>query len=226
NLFGRERDVDAIGLDPDRVWINKLGAALNDRDFVSPELMPDHFQFAFLDYAHAGGKVLFADPLLHRIVAPVERALTEPGHIQDRFSQRLAGNSAGVQRNPAKHPFAVNYRHLLSVLRCGNCAFLSGGTAAYHNQIVCCVIHYSPRFLGHMMKTSVCHLFGLLDPHHWGRGYLPAQPASGGARRSGRPRDPAENLKRGRPKNRRSARNTSAPTRDRHATPAGTMRLL
>src|SRR5262249_3794982 len=55
NLFGRERDFAAFGCDTDRVRIEKLGATLNDSDFISPELMPDHFQFAFLDYAHASG---------------------------------------------------------------------------------------------------------------------------------------------------------------------------
>src|SRR5215467_15008019 len=101
NLFGRERAFAVFGHDMDRVWVEKPGATLNDSDFVSPELMPDHIHFAFLDYAYALGEVFFTDSFFQRIVAPIECALAEPGHIQDRFSHRLARNGAGVQGHSA-----------------------------------------------------------------------------------------------------------------------------
>jgi hypothetical protein len=126
------------------VGIQKAGAALNDRDLVSAELMPDHFQFAFQDSAYASGQVFFAYPFLQRITASVESALAESGHVHDRFSHRLARNGARVKGDSAKHPLTVNDRHLLAEFRRGDGAFLSGRATADHYQVISCFIHCLP----------------------------------------------------------------------------------
>ena len=73
---------------------------------------------------------------LTEVVAAVKRPVAETGQVQDRFAQRLAGHRAAVDAHSSEHVAAVDHGHALAEFRRGNRAFLPGGTAADHDQII------------------------------------------------------------------------------------------
>ena len=76
------------------------------------------------------------DVLGDRVVAAVERALAEPGEVQDRLAQRLRRNRAGVEAHAADHLLAVDDGDLLAELRRGDRALLAGRAGADDDEVV------------------------------------------------------------------------------------------
>src|SRR5215210_5701424 len=72
-----------------------------DLDPVASELRADDVDLALDHPARAHRQVLDRDLLLDPVALPVDIALAQTGEVDDRFTQRLGRDRAGVHRDTA-----------------------------------------------------------------------------------------------------------------------------
>ena len=125
-----------VALDLEGIGVEKARVALHDGYVVPAQLRLDHFNLARHDRFRPENQVGHRDPVFQHIAAAVKGALPEAAEIQDRFPQSLAGDSAGVNADPANALLPVNDRHFFAHLGGADGAFLARRTAADHHQVV------------------------------------------------------------------------------------------
>ena len=80
-------------------------------------------------------EVVHGEIFFQRIVDAVQATLLQPGKIQGRFTERLAGHRAGVDAASSHVLRAFDDRHALTKICRLRASLLARGTAANHNQI-------------------------------------------------------------------------------------------
>ena len=114
----------------DGVVVDEPAGAGEQGDVVAGQLVADDVDLAADHVLGAGGQVGDGDVLLDPVTLPVQLALGEAGEIEHRLAQRLGGDGAGVDADPADHVAAVDDGHPAAELGRGDGGLLAAGTGS------------------------------------------------------------------------------------------------
>jgi len=95
-------------VDRQGVRVDEAGAAVEHRDAVAQELVADHLALRLDDVPRAQRDVVHGDGLLEAVALAVDRALVEPGQIEDRLPDRLRGDRPGVHARAAQRDVTLD----------------------------------------------------------------------------------------------------------------------
>ena len=136
---GRDHDLLAahgLPVDLERVLVPEAGAPVEERDAVPQQLVADDRPLLLDDVAGARGEVRDRDLVLQAVVLPVDRALPDPGEVDDRLPDRLRRDRPDVDAAPADDLAPLDERDLLPQLGRLNRSLLPSGPAANHEELV------------------------------------------------------------------------------------------
>ena len=91
--------------------------ALDHRHVVPQQLVADDVALALDHLAHAQRDVVDRDLVLQAVALAVDRALVEPGQVEDRLANRLRRDRAGVHAGAADRGVPLDQRDLATELR-------------------------------------------------------------------------------------------------------------
>src|ERR1039457_5154137 len=136
DLVGRGPADPAVAVvDVHRVRVGETAGAGQDRDPVTGQLAAHHVHLAADHVAGTGGQVADRDVVLDPVARPVHLALVQAGQVQDRLTQGLGRDRAGVQADAADHVLALDDRHPPLELRRGDGCLLAAGPRADHQHV-------------------------------------------------------------------------------------------
>jgi hypothetical protein len=135
---GAGGDDDVLGADQpfmaghlaqgDGVGVDETAGSGVEGDVVAGELAADDVDLSADHVLGTGGQVGDGDVLLQPVALPVQIALGETGEVEHRLAQRLGGNGAGVDGDPADHVGAVDDGHSAAQLGRGDGGLLATRT--------------------------------------------------------------------------------------------------
>src|SRR6266849_5152219 len=123
--------------------IDKAGRSRHDFDAIAGKLRANHIDFGLDDVECAEGEISHGDRVLHAIVDAVNALILIPRKMQDRFTDRLARDRAGIDGGSADDFQLFNERGSLSELGRLNRGALAAGPGTDNDEIV--LFHGSPR---------------------------------------------------------------------------------
>src|SRR3989454_804387 len=145
DVITSEESQAAIGHHLDRMGVNEACGAFKRDHFVAFQLRPDDLGFPSHHSLNAESQVLHRHVLFQGVVSPVEGSQLEAAKIQDRFTQGLARNGAGMDAHAPDHAFTFDDGHTLPHFGGTDGSLLARGTASNHNQVELLGVHAFPR---------------------------------------------------------------------------------
>ena len=144
--LGADRDDDLVGAelvlvavvvdDDDRVRVDELRGADEQRDVVARELVADDVDLPVDHMRRPGGQVGDRDVLLDPVGLAVQLALGQAGQVEHRLAQRLGRDGAGVDADAAHHVAAFDDRGPMAQLRRGDRRLLAGRSGTDDDHVV------------------------------------------------------------------------------------------
>ena len=105
-------------------------------DAVAQKLRSNDFDFFGDDMLGSRQQVGRSDVLLDAVTRAVQFALVHPGEVENRLTQRLRRNGAGVDAHSPEHVALLDHRYPFTQLGRRDGSLLPTRAGADHNQVV------------------------------------------------------------------------------------------